>query len=189
MRTATIKLEGVSPYSANHVLEDREKSPGESNDDHEKRCWKQRLNVDSSGRGIIPPMAFTQALQVAAKRYAGKIQGKGNATWTKHFEAGLYVVDPLVLPVTREDVPGEWVFVPSDGVSGSGKRVMKCFPVVQKWGGSVDVHVLDDEITPEIFEKVAEAAFKLVGIGRFRPERRGYYGRAEVKSITWSKES
>lgn len=186
MRTATITIKGVSPYSAGKVFEDQEKAPGESHHDHEKRCWRQRLNVNAQGQGIIPPMAFVQALQTAAKRYAGKIQGKGNATWTKHFEAGLLVTDPMVLGVTRESVAGEWVFVPSDGVAGSGKRVMKCFPVVSNWEGEITVHVLDDEITPDIFEKVAVQAFKLVGVGRFRPEKRGFYGRAEVVSVKWS---
>lgn len=185
MPTAIIKIKGVSPYSAGKVFEDREKLPNESFDDMEKRCWKQRLNIDSEGRGVVPPMAFAGALQTAAKRYAGKIVGKGNATWTKHFEAGLLVTDPLVLPVTRETVQGEWVFVPSDGIAGSGKRVMKCFPVVHQWGGEVTVHILDEEITPVIFAKVAEAAFKLVGVGRFRPEKRGFYGRAIVESIRW----
>lgn len=186
MRIATITLEGMSPYSASRVLEDREKAAGESHDDHERRTWNQRLNVDSAGQGIIPPMAFAKAIQEAAKRYAGKIVGKGNTTWTKYFEAGIMVLDPLVLPVTRETVKGEWLFVPSDGIPGSGKRVMKCFPVVHQWGGDVTVHVVDDEITPQIFEKVAGLAFSLVGVGRFRPEKRGVYGRAAVKEIKWS---
>jgi hypothetical protein len=185
MRTAIININGVSPYSASKVFENRVKNAGESFEDHENRCWRERLNVDSQGVGIIPPMAFAWALQVAAKRYAGKIVGKGNATWTKHFESGLLVVDALPLGVTRADVQGEWLFVPSDGVRGSGKRVMKCFPIVHKWGGDVTVHVLDDEITPAIFAKVADVAFKLVGVGRFRPERCGFYGRAEVKSLKW----
>lgn len=186
MRTAIVRIRGASPYSASKVLEDREKAPGESDDDHEKRCWRQRLNVDSEGQGIIPPMAFARAIQKAAKDYGGKVVGKGNTTWTKYFEQGLMVNEPLRLGVTRETVLSEWVFVPFDGVPGGGKRVMKCFPIVHKWGGNVEVNILDDEITPAVFEKVAKAAFTLVGVGRFRPEKRGYYGRAGVESIKWS---
>lgn len=186
MKLAEITIRGVSPYSAGKVFEDRERAAHESFDDHEKRCWRQRLSVDAEGRGIITPMAFAGAIQTAAKRYGGKIAGKGNATWTKHFEAGILITDPLVLDVTRETVSGQWVFVPADGVHGSGKRVWKCFPVVQKWGGTIQVHILDEEITEEIFTKVVDAAFKLVGVGVFRPERRGYYGRAEVLGIKWS---
>lgn len=185
MRTAFIKLKGVSPYSASKVLDDRENAPSETHDAHEKRCWNQRLNVDSNGLGIIPPMAFTGAIQTAAQRYAGKIKGKGNNTWTKHFEAGILIMEPLPLTVTRETVQGEWLFVPSDGKRGGSTRVMKCFPIVHQWGGTVTVHVLDDEITKDIFAKVVEQAFKLVGVGRFRPERRGFYGRASVEGIKW----
>lgn len=186
MRTVEIEIEGASPYGAGKVFDEREPRANESHDEHEKRCWQQRLNVDGDGRGIIPPMAFARAIQNAAKSYGGKIKGKGNATWTKHFDAGILVVDPLVLDgVTRENVKGHWQFVPSSGISGDGKRVMKCFPVVHKWGGKITVFVLNDEITPEIFAKVVDAAFKLVGVGVFRPERRGYWGRAKVLKVEW----
>lgn len=184
MRTVKIEIKGVSPYGSNKMF-DSEKASGESWRDFESRCWRQRLNSDADGNVIIPPMAFARAIQTAAARFAGKIKGKGNATWTKHFDAGILVTDPLTLPIKVADVDSEWISVPSDGKPGGGSRVPKCFPVIRHWGGEFTVYVLDDEITAEIFNKVVDLAFKLVGIGRFRPERKGFYGRAEVVSIEW----
>jgi hypothetical protein len=186
MRTAVITIKGVSPYSASKVLDDAKPGRGESHEDHEERTWRQRLNIDSAGVGIVPPMAFAKAIQKAAKDYCGKVKGEGNTTWTKYFEQGILVTDPLPLPVTRENVQCERLFVPSDGVRGSGKRVWKCFPIVHQWGGSVTVYVLSDKITPTVFEAAADVAFKLVGIGRFRPEHGGFYGRGTVESIAWT---
>lgn len=186
MRIATIKLSSAAPYSASKVFETTEKIAGENHDGFEQRCCRERLNIDQDGKGIIPSTAFAGAIQTAAKRYGGKVQGKGNATWTKHFEAGIMCLTPLALGVTRETVLLEKVFVPSDGIAGSGKRVWKWFPVVPKWGGTIEVHVLDDAITPDVFSRVVDAAFSLVGIGRFRPEKRGIYGRAKVESIKWT---
>lgn len=187
MRTATVTIEGVSPYSSSRVIpEDVVKHPGEDDAAFEQRKWRLRLNVDESGHGIIPPMAFAKAIQKAAYDYAGKVKGKGNTQWYKYFAQGILVIDPLPLGETRETVKGETLFVPSTGAKGAGSRVWRTFPIIHKWGGQVTVHVVDDQITPDVFEKTIRAAFKFVGIGRFRPEKGGFYGRAEVRSITWS---
>ena len=45
--------------------------------------------------------------------------------------------------------------------------------------------VLDEKVTKDIFARVLELAGSLVGIGRFRPQNRGYYGRFQVNSMEW----
>lgn len=187
MQIALVEIEGVTPYSASRVIDPiaTPKLAKENHEDYEMRTWRERLGVDSSGRGVISAQAFKNCLDVAAARYAGKIPGQGNTTYKKFFECGLLVSEDLDLGVTREKVEGERLFVPSDGVKGSGKRVWKVFPVVRKWGGIITVHVLEDTITREVFTRVAKQAFSFVGLGRWRPERGGSYGRAVVKTITW----
>lgn len=184
MRTALVSFEGVSPYSASRVVEsEREKK--ESYDAFEQRTWRERLNVDRDGNGIIPGPAFKAMIAVAAQRYAGKIRGEGNATWFKFFDAGILVVDGLKLGVTRESVQSEKLFVPSDGKRGGGKRVWKWFPIVHKWGGTIAFQILDDKITEEIFEQTIEQSFAFVGLGRWRPEKGGGNGRANVTKVQW----
>jgi hypothetical protein len=190
MRIAAVKIEGAAPYSASKVIDPEEvpKLAKEGYDDYEQRTWRYRLH-EENGQAFIPAMAFKLALDEAAKRFAGKIQGQGNATWKKYFEAGVLVGAHLPLPgVTRDGVASERLFVPSDGVKGGGKRVWKKFPIVHKWGGTVEFSVLDDKITARVFEDSVRAAFSFIGIGRFRPERGGLYGRAMVKSIKWSEQ-
>lgn len=122
MKTAVATLQSVSPYSQSRHYT-TEKLSKEQPNDYEKRTWRDRLHVNEAGQVFIPPMAFKNCIAEAAKFLARQIPGKGKSTYTKHFEAGVLVIEPLVLPVMKADVQGEWLFLPADGKRGSGRRV------------------------------------------------------------------
>jgi len=184
MHIASARLKSVSPYSQSryHAIP---RDPKETDGDHERRTWRERCHSTDDGRIFIPPMAFKNCLSEAAKFLGKQIPGKGKSTYTKHFEAGVLVLEPLVLPLRKEEVEGEWLHVPSDGVRGSGKRVMKCFPLIRQWEGEVTFHILDNLITEDVFLEHLEEAGKFIGIGRFRPRNNGFYGRFEVVGLKW----
>lgn len=184
-RQAVAQLESVSPFSWSKVIDEESKRAKEAPEAAEARLWRERIHADADGNCFIPPMAFKKCLEESAKFLKEKIKGKGNSTWTKHFEAGVLVTDPLFVGVKKDDVKGERLFVPSDGQPGGGKRVWKIFPFIPEWKGSVVFHVLDDEITEDIFKSTLENAGSFIGVGRFRPKNRGFYGRFAVKSIKW----
>lgn len=185
MKIATATLKSVSPYSqSKHYL--TEKLSKESPKDYEVRTWRDRLHTDKDGNVFIPPMAFKNCLSECAKFLSIRIPGKGQATYTKHFEAGVLVTEPLVLPIKKADVDGEWLFVPSDGKRGGGTRVDKCFPIIQEWEGTVNFMILDQTITKDVFEQVLVDAGRFIGIGRFRPRNNGFYGRFDVSKLVWS---
>ena len=185
MKKVTVVLKGISPYSQSKHYETPKLNDKELAKDYEARTWRERLHADEKGEVFIPPMAFKNCLSDAAKFLSMQIPGKGKATYTKHFEAGILVMDPSFLGVKNEDVPGEWLFVPSDGKRGSGSRVSKCFPVIQSWSVTVIFYVLDETITEDVFRKHLEEAGKFIGVGRFRPRNNGFYGRFSVESLTW----
>jgi hypothetical protein len=190
-RTIIASIEGISPYSQSKSYE-VDKLQGEGPDDYEKRTWRNRLHVDRNGMVFIPPMAFKNALAETAKFLSISIPGKGKATYTKHFEAGILAVEPAPLGIKAEDVQCERLFVPADGRRGGGKRVHKYFPVIQAgWKADFVFLVLDDTVLqtsitdPDktVFEDVLDKCGKFVGIGRFRPRNNGFYGRFEVKEV------
>lgn len=185
MKKATASLKSLSPYSQSRHY-DTPKLEKESAKDYEKRTWRDRLHVNKEGQVFIPPMAFKNCLSEAAKYLGIQIPGKGKSTYTKHFEAGVLVVDALVLPIKKEDVDFQWLFVPSDGKRGGSKRVDKCFPVIHEWSGSVEYMVLDETITEAVFKEHLDQAGKFIGIGYFRPRNNGYWGRFVVEKVTWS---
>ena len=183
MKTAIATLKSVSPYSQSRHYTDPPKEDKEGPADYEKRTWRERLHINSDGYVFIPPMAFKNCLSDAAKFLSVKIPGKNMATYTKHFEAGILVTDPLVLPIRKEDVAGEWLFLPPNGRRGGGNRVDKCMPCIPQWSGDVTFYVLDETITSEVLLDHLEQAGKFIGIGRFRPRNNGFYGRFEVQSF------
>ena len=181
---AVTHLRSLSPVSFSRRYID-EKLPKELPKDYETRTWRERVHADGDGIIVIPPMAFKKALSEAASFLGQKIPGKRNATYTKHFTAGVLVLDPLPTGVKKKDVLGEWLFVPSDGKSGGGSRVDKCFPYLPQWEGQVVWHILDQTITEDVFNETLREAGNFIGIGRFRPARGGFYGRFEVVKSEW----
>jgi hypothetical protein len=204
MKVATVEIESVqgSPYSAGrYYVAEFPKGDKESNDAHEKRTWRNRLHVADGkrvesgkdetresfleGPVVIPPMAFKVCLAEAAKYLNISIPGQGKATYTKHFEAGVLVLEGITLAVKASEVKSAAVHVPSDGKRGGTKRVMKYFPTIPTWKGTLTVHILDEKITKEVFGKVFNEAGKFIGIGTFRPRNNGLNGRFKVTVKTW----
>jgi len=185
MHVATVELKSVSPYSQSKFIM-VEKMEKESPGDFEKRTWRERIHADKGGQVFIPPMAIKNCLAEAAKYLSTQIPGKGKATYTKHFEAGVLVQDPIMLGIQRDDVAGEWLLLSPMGKVGPGPRVEKCYPVIMEWAGVATFYVFDDTITQDVFRYTLEQAGKFIGIGRFRPRNRGYYGRFDVKGLKWT---
>lgn len=182
MKVYIAVLESTAPYSQSKHHQEP-KLDRENAQDYEARTWRSRMHVNDKGEVFIPPMAFKNCLSDAAKFVSIQIPGKGKSTYTKHFEAGLMVLDEVSLGVKINKVEGEWVFVPSDGRRGGTTRVAKCFGKIPSWKASVKIHVIDETITKDVLQKHFEAAGELVGIGRWRPRNNGLYGRFKVLSL------
>jgi hypothetical protein len=184
MFKATAHLESVAPYSPSrmHATLKLEK---ERPDDYEKRTWREKAHADENGNIFMPPMGFKLCLAECAKFISEQIPGKGKSTYTKHFEAGVLCMEPLVLPVKKDAVQGEWFNMNADGKRGSGTRVRRCFPVIPEWKGSVNFFVIDNTLTEKVFKHHLEEAGKFIGIGRFRPRNGGFYGRFRLTGMDW----
>lgn len=181
MRTYECKLQSVTPVAFGRFYsEEVTKGPKESHEDYEKRTWKNRAHANNKGNVVIPPLAFKNALTAIAKYLGEKIPGQRNATYTKHFMSGVLVTDPLTLPIKRDDLKGQWIHVPADGVRGGSKRVLKCFPVVDEWEGSLKVTILDETITEEVLKRHLIEAGNFIGVGSLRVQNNGIYGRFKV---------
>lgn len=183
MKIATAKVKSISPYSQSQFV-DVPKLEKEAADDYEMRTWRERCHANRDGNLYIPPMAFKKSLETAARFLSMNIKGRGKATYTKHFKAGVLVTDGVPLGVKKDEVEGEVFFVDAQGKQG-GSRVKRKFPVVREWTGDVTFYVLDETITRDIFEAHLKEAGNFIGIGRFRPENGGFYGRFSVEKIAW----
>jgi hypothetical protein len=86
-------------------------------------------------------------------------------------------------PLTPEDAECETISAMSS--CRHQQWVTRRYPVFDSWTGIAHFTITDDQITPEMFEAHVRAAGMLVGIGRFRPETGGTYGRFRVTKFEW----
>jgi len=141
------------------------------------------MHTAESGEVFIPPMAMKHCLADVAKFLGETVPGKGKATYTKHYKAGLMVTEPMMLGVKGDEVKSERLFVPSDGKPGGGSRVWKIFPFIPAgWKTVATLIVMDPVLTadPDKIKEHLVHAGKFIGMGRFRPINGGFYGRFAV---------
>lgn len=186
MHIVQVSLKSVlgSPYSQSkkHDAPELEK---EGKDAYAARTWASHLHLNEAGNIVLPAMSIKNGLSTTARRLGMKIPGKRNSTFTKHFDGGLMVFGDIDLGIAPADAECEKLFLPSDGVRGSGKRVWKYYPRINAWACTFDIHVLDDTITEKVLIEHLEEFGKYVGVGRFRPQNGGFYGRFEVTKVVW----
>lgn len=183
---AVCTLESMTPYSQSRK-HDEPKLEGESPDDYNRRTWRLQQLVEN-GTVHIPAFGLHQSM-VAAARYSKKqIPGQGKATWTKKFESGLAFFSNIDLGIDPEAVSYIDIYANADGIRGSGKRVMRRFPIIEKWTATFEVQILDPIITKDIFSEVMEQAGMFIGIGRYRPEKGGINGRFKMTKLVWQAE-
>ncbi len=174
------------------------KKDGEKSDTHEDRVWRDRMHLNADGHVFIPPLALKNCLSEGCKFSSKQIAGKGKETYTKHMEAGILVIDELVLsngngqPIDGKDVDALRLFVPSDGKKGGGKKVWKNFPCVPNWRTTACIHVLDPVLRQEVsvIERyLSDVCGPFIGLGAMRVRNNGITGRFRIENFKVTEES
>lgn len=192
-----IGLRGISPYSQSAPFQSL-KNKGEADDAYDQRVWREHMTCDDpkaeNPQVCIPPMAIKKSLEMIAAFKGEKT--KGSATWSKHFVSGILCMDFVPLmngagkPIRRNDVTGERLYMSSTGDKKGGKRVWRIYPRIEAgWQGTAKLFLIDEKLQqdPAKVNEYMSDAGALIGVGRFRPERGGFYGRFEVTSFTSKK--
>jgi hypothetical protein len=186
MHKATIELTSESAYSQTkyHGLP---KEDNETDFDYEERTWKSKMSVGKGGTVIIQAAAFKRCLEDAGKYLGMKIKGQGKKTYTQKFKSGIGVLEDLDTGVPSDQIVKVPLFVPSDGKRGGSRRVVRNFPHIMEWSGTLEVYVFDNVITEDVLMHHIDAMGKFIGVGNYRPEVGGSNGRFSAKLIKWEK--
>jgi hypothetical protein len=182
---ATVTITGISPYSQSRQ-HDAPAIEGESKEAYDLRCWRDHLNISpGTGTIVIPGHGMHQCIAAAA-RYSGKqIPGQGKKTWTAKFTTGIMMPGDIDTGITPDQAQMVAISANADGVRGSGKRVLRRFPILYEWAATFDVYILDPIITEPVFAEMVSMAGMFIGIGRFRPEKGGSNGRFKITRLQW----
>ncbi len=131
------------------------------------------------GTLYVPTRAFRSAIKEAAK---GRRIGKGYATTL--VKGGVFEpteVTPLVHPVTGEVIRDYDVFVARAVVQGNG--VQRARPRIPEWGAKVYLEIDAEALAPEHVEELLAIAGRTVGVGDWRPQKDGSYGRFRAELV------
>ena len=186
--TIEFSLESITPLSWSRYLEDARK-PGESHDDCDERTWRDKIWATKDGDVYIPGICIHKAIVAAAGKAALGAPGKGQRKIKGYLESGIMVPDDMLLGVKVDEMQSVRLHVPSDGKKGGGTRVPRRFPLIDAWTGEGTILVLDDYLvahTP-LIKEAFEYAGVINGLGRWRPQREGQFGRFKVTRFEVSK--
>ena len=184
MKKIEVEIKGISPYLMHKFgEEDSEKKtkPKVGSPDYEADVDKALYKLPN-GKIYVPSTQVHGSLMEAGKQM--KVVGKGKATYSKLFGA-FVIIDPDVLIMANQ----EWetdkraVVVPS-----TKGRVMRYRPKFMEWGLKFNILITDDEIHESVVKEGLERAGNYCGIGDFRPQKKGSFGRFQVVSFKEAKE-
>lgn len=142
-------------------------------DEAERGCYRL-----PSGQLYLPSIAFRASMLGAAKgRRIGKQAARGVLSGAM-FTAALHV--PLEnekgKPLTDYEVDVQRVVVQRQGV-------MRARPRIDAWTGVLQLEYDADFLKEDWLREFLEIAGKTIGVGDYRPERGGPYGRFRVEPI------
>lgn len=185
-----VTIEGVSPLLMNRFTEANEiavsggttvafrGSKGTPREQAEPKRY-----ADSKGMLYIPgPNIFSALIAAGSFHKAGK--SKITTMKTSLVPAGIQVEDLVCsLDTDQWEVDSRSVVIPS-----TGGRIMCHRPRVDKWSLSFTLDVDTTMFDPKLVRAIVDDAGKKIGLGDYRPARKGPFGRFVVTAWVEAKE-
>jgi hypothetical protein len=182
MKTVTFHVAGVSPLLCNSAAAFTEADAGTSktrrsipSPQDEAEAGTYRFPDGSLG---FPAVAFKKGVVSAAKgRKVGRL-GLPGIVLAAVFETAELI--PLVHPDTGEPLSEYEIDIRGARPQGQG-MVRRARPRLDAWACDVELEYDDELIEEGLLRDLLERAGRNVGVGNYRPEKSGRYGRFEVK--------
>lgn len=188
----SLTLTGVSPLIMNRFTDaaalaatNGTRTTKKSNSETPEEICESKLYKSDDGIIGIPTMNILASIRDAGRFFkAGKRQlTTGETSMIPAFVLPMQVFVPLVHKAAWR-VDARAIVNPSTKGRKLGYR-----PVFEDWTVSLELDFSDDEFDVKLLRQVVDAAGKRVGLGDFRPARKGPFGRYVVSSWAESSES
>lgn len=141
---------------------------------------EDKLYSTNEGKIYVPWNYLKNMLTNAAKSI--KIPNQGKATYSKLFGSSIEIT-PFELILSPQDYEQ---FTTSAVNPMTGGRMMVTRPMFRKWALELQIGFDEDDIPVSVMNEALDRGGKYVGIGDWRPETKGVYGKfivAEFKQI------
>ena len=174
MKTVTVRIEGISSLLmhrfpiAEEDAKSKLKNQKQTEDDVESYLYK-----DADGTLVQPSTHIIGTLKHAGAKF--QISGQGKLTYKKIMGSGAVIIMPDMIPHEIQ----AWC-VDRRPVVIQRARIVRSRPMLEKWALSFEIEYDDDEVTKATLEEILAYAGKRSGIGDFRPQVGGPFGRFMV---------
>lgn len=172
MENLQVRIEGISAllmhkYPMTEVnVKTKGKNAKQTEDDVESYLYK-----DESGKLAQPSTHIIGTLKRAGAKF--QIPGQGKLTFKNLMGSGAVIIIPDMIP---HEMQG-WEIDRRPVVISRGGRIPRSRPMLPKWALSFTVEYDEDEIPKSALKEILDFAGRRVGIGDFRPEKGGPFGK------------
>lgn len=191
MRTVKIEIKGISPVMFDKMYEDVRPAgstgPKGNKDLSPREEAEPRLHLNDKGQ-ICAPSEWIMNSMINAGRHI-KL-GKRQLSTTRDSQipgfvtmlSGVYI--PMLNPNTKKILTNKHCDWEVDGRSivTNGGRQMKYRPRVDEWTIGFEIEYDPSELSEAVIRELVDRSGRNVGIGSFRPQKRGPYGKFNVTS-------
>lgn len=181
MKKYEVEISGITPILQNKPAEygfDVQWVEKQASENWEKEALQKIYRTpDSEGGEIYQPSEHIwRAIIEAGKKI--KMKGAGKSTYSKIFGSMLSVEPDVLVHKNQEyEIYKKLVVIPS-----TKGRVMRYRPMIKDWKLRFFV-LAEDEIQGATVKEALEIAGKYSGIGDWRPEKKGVFGKFQVTSF------
>lgn len=175
-----VTIQGASPLLMNAFTDTAAANTGTSaaqvgNKGTPREQAARKVYADEAGNLFIPgPNIFSCLIAAGKFHKAGK--SKVTTMKTSLIPAGITVIDLACLLGTKKfEVDSRSVVIPA-----TGGRIMCHRPRLDQWQTTFTLDLDESMFSPQFVRAIVDDAGKKVGLGDFRPDRKGPFGRFVV---------
>lgn len=176
MKKIEIEIEGTSSLLMNRFRDKQISEKTKKRAGEQKEMDVNEKLYENNGKPYIPARYLEGCMIEAAKQQ--KIVGKGKATYSKYVGATIHIEPEAILLD-----PGKWQPYTIAAVNPMTKgRMVVTRPRFDSWSLSFSVICEDDDISVDTVEKILTYGGQFVGIGDWRPDKKGKFGKFRIVS-------
>ena len=143
---------------------------------------EDKLYQDDNGKTQLPATYIRNSIVEASKQF--KIPNHGKATYSK-LVAATVQIEPFYIEL-QGDKNYEVFRISAVNPMTKG-RMMTERPKYNKWSASFEIILNDAGVPVSVINEILEQAGKYVGIGDWRPEKKGMFGKFMITSFKQQK--
>ena len=175
MYSINVEIKGITPLLQNRFMQsDLEgKSKKKSGAEMDKET-SIKLYLTPDQKIYQPATHLVGCLINAAKSF--QIRGKKRATYSKLFGSSINIVPDAIVHKIQD-----WDEFVTTAVNPNtrGRMIVKR-PQLNEWELSFTIQVLDDSIAEDVVKEILDYGGRYVGIGDWRPDKKGKFGQFMV---------